>query len=82
MILKQDGDKLTGSAGPDESEQYEIRNGKVEGDRLTFEAPLNDGTVYLDLKVQGDRIEGELKGQRNDGTTRTAKLSLKRVAEK
>ena len=82
MVLKQDGDKLTGSGGPNESEQHEIRNGKVEGEKLTFEIPIGEGVVYFDLKANGDQIEGDIKGQGNDGNTRRAKISLKRVAEK
>ena len=37
LILKQEGNKLAGSAGPSESEQHSFEGGKVEGNRLTFE---------------------------------------------
>lgn len=82
MILKQDGDKLTGSGGPSEGEQHPIRNGKVEGDRLTFEAMESDNPMVFDLTVNGDQITGEIKASQKEGKTHTAKLSLKRVAEK
>jgi len=81
MVLKQDGNKLTGSGGPNESEQNEIRNGKVEGEKLTFEIPIGEGVLYFDLKANGDQIEGDIKAQENDGKL-TGKISLKRVAEK
>lgn len=81
MILKQDGNKLTGSGGPNESEQHPIRNGKVEGNKLTFEALDGEKTMYFDLKMIADQISGDIKRER-DGTRETAKISLKRVTEK
>jgi hypothetical protein len=30
-------DRLTGSGGPDQSEQYPRENGKIDGDRMRFE---------------------------------------------
>ena len=48
MILNQDGDKLTGSGGPNESEQHPMQNGKVDGDHLTFEVPTDNGSFSFD----------------------------------
>jgi hypothetical protein len=81
MILKQDGNKLTGSGGPDENNQYTIQNGKVDGDKLMFEVETGSMTMSFDLTVKGDQISGDMKGNEN-GTQRTVKLSLKRVVEK
>jgi hypothetical protein len=79
LVFKQDGDKLTGSGGPDESEQHAIQNGKVDGDHLTFEIVAGKGTMSFDLKVAGDEIKGgiQLKG---DNEVKTAKVALKRAA--
>jgi hypothetical protein len=75
LILKQDGDKLTGTAGPDENEQHPILNGKVEKDSLTFE--LDNGMKFA-LKQDGDEITGDITRER-DGQTQKAKLAVKRV---
>ena len=79
MMLNQDGDKLTGSGGPNESEQHPMQNGKVDGDHLTFEVPAGGGVFSFDLRIVGDEITGDLhyKGEKGD---RTAKVSLKRAA--
>src|SRR5438552_265085 len=58
MILKQDGAKLSGSAGPDENRQVLVfDNGAVEGDRLRFKA----GPMQFGLQLTGDEIKGEIK---------------------
>jgi hypothetical protein len=37
MNLKLDGGKVSGTAGPNEDQQWAIRNGKLEAGKLTFE---------------------------------------------
>lgn len=81
MILKQEGNRLSGSGGPNEAEQHALQNGKVDGDKLTFEIVTEKLTLAFDLRTHGDQITGDLTGKK-DGETRTAKISLKRVAEK
>lgn len=77
LILKQEGTKLTGTAGPNAEVQHPIENGKAEDGNLTFEIP-NEGTVMkFSLKQNGDDITGEIKRER-DGAMETAKLSVKR----
>jgi hypothetical protein len=77
VILKQAGDTVTGTAGPDESERHEIANGKVTGDRITFEVPRENGTMRFLLILEGDTLSGHATRER-DGQQQTAKLSLKR----
>jgi hypothetical protein len=81
IILKQEGSQLSGSGGPNEDEQHPIQNGKLEGDKLTFEIPTGKGTIYFDLKASENEIKGEMKRTKADGTD-SAKISLKRVGEK
>lgn len=83
MILKQDGNKLEGSAGPSESEQHPFESGKVEGKRVTFDVSLGGGpgSMHFDLQVDGDQITGQVI-RSGEGRNETAKISLKRVAEK
>ena len=80
LILKQEGTTVTGSGGPDERERHPIQNGKVEGDKLTFEIGTDSSTIYFNLTVSGDEIKGEMKRRRN-GQEQTARLSVKRHAE-
>jgi hypothetical protein len=78
LVIQQDGQKLTGSGGPNESEQHPMQNGKIAQDRLTFEVSAGKGTLFFDLKLVGDEMTGsvQLKGE---SEARTAKVSLKRV---
>ena len=78
IILTQDGDKLSGSGGPNESDQHPMQNGKVKDGRLIFEVPAGGGTFAFDLKIAGDEIKGDLQFK-TDSETRTAKVSLKRA---
>ncbi len=78
VILKLDGNQLTGSAGPSASEQRPMQKGKVQGDRLTFEVPAGKGTFVFDLKMEEDQISGDLEFRAPE-ETRKARVSLKRV---
>jgi hypothetical protein len=75
FILKQDGNRLTGSGGPDESEQYPIENGKVEGDRVRFELTTGEWKFTYDLKAADAKIAGDLQLKSID-QARPAKVSL------
>lgn len=78
LVLKQDGAKLTGTAGPNSGEQMEISNGKVEGSNITFEIAREDGSkMTFVLKLEGEAITGEIARIR-DGDKKTAKLEVKR----
>lgn len=83
LILKQDGNKLAGSAGPSESEQHPFEGGKVEGNKVTFDVSLGNGpgSMHFDLQVQGDQVTGKVR-RTGEGLNEGAKISLKRVAEK
>ena len=50
MNLKVDGTKVTGTAGPNEDQQWTIRNGKLEAGKLTF-----------DVVPEGDEDKGALR---------------------
>jgi hypothetical protein len=84
LILKQDGATLTGSGGPSEDHQMPIRNGKVDGSKLTFEIALDqDRVMSFSFQSDGDNLTGNVSGpDKETGAPRTAKMALKRVAEK
>jgi hypothetical protein len=77
LVLKQDGVKLTGTAGPDASEQIPIENGKAENGSLTFQISKDSTIMKFTLKHEGDEITGDITRER-EGETQTAKLSVKR----
>jgi len=66
--------KLTGSGGPSEDQQFPMRNGKVEGDKITFEVVAGEDRVFkLSFTAKGDTIEGE--GTSPDGEVMALKLT-------
>jgi hypothetical protein len=78
LDLRQDGQEVTGSAGPGPDRVLPISKGKLDGGKLTFEvvAPVEssgDGLVIFDFTVLGDKMEGTVKCARFAG-----KLSLRR----
>lgn len=77
MVVKQDGNKLTGTAGPEE-EQHPIQNGVVDGNTVTLEVDGGEAIFYLTLKVDGDQISGDVKRGADGEKT---KIALKRVKQ-
>jgi hypothetical protein len=81
-IFNQDGNKLSGSIGPDESEQDSFQGGKVEGDKLTFEVPQGpngEGSIHIEMHVNGDQMTGRATWSGPQSHTGSGKISLKRV---
>jgi hypothetical protein len=78
MDLKQEGEKLTGVAGPSSMETIPIQNGKVDGDTLTFEVAPDHGPVLkIVLKHADGKLTGEATGDQ-DGRIMKAKFKLSR----
>jgi hypothetical protein len=75
MILKQDGNKLTGSGGPDGTEQYPVENGAVNGDRVQFEITTGEWKFTYDLKADSSKMKGSLE-LKSVNERRTASVSL------
>jgi hypothetical protein len=74
IVLKQDGAKLTGSGGPSEDQQFPMRNGKIDGDKITFEVVADEEKVFkLAFTVKGETIEGQ--GISPDGDPMPLKLT-------
>jgi hypothetical protein len=66
MILKQSGTTLTGSAGPDENQQWPISTGKVEGNKISGQVTSPDGAIYkFVLTLEGDHIKGNVEANAN-----------------
>lgn len=84
-VFNQDGNKLSGSVGPNESEQDSFKGGKVDGDKLTFDVPQgpnDEGSVHVEMRVDGDQMTGRATWSGTPRHTGSGKISLKRVVEK
>jgi hypothetical protein len=79
FILHQQGKKLSGSGGPNESEQYPIEDGTIDGAHVRFQLTTGEWKFAYDLKQAGeDGLEGDLElVSVND--SRTATVSLRRL---
>jgi hypothetical protein len=60
MVLKQEGGKLTGTAGPNASEQMPIEKGTVDGNKVTLEVPIPNGTFKFDIALDGEHLKGDV----------------------
>ena len=56
--LRQDGTTITGTTGPRPDVQWEIRNAKLEGNTLTFNATAGQLQLAFSLEVDGDSMAG------------------------
>ncbi|MBK9316926.1 MAG: hypothetical protein IPM55_22170 [Acidobacteria bacterium] len=80
MVLKQNGTELTGTAGPNSGQQWEILKGKIEGNKVTFEVQTDQPLIKFELML----IDGHLKGQakaEHEGMTMGAEVDLQRKAD-
>jgi hypothetical protein len=77
LVLKQEGTSLTGSGGPDASEQHPIVSGTVEGNVLKFTV---EGGFTFNVRYEGDEIKGDVQRER-DGQVMHLKVMLKRAEE-
>src|SRR5215470_14630758 len=60
-IFNQEGNRLSGSLGPNEREQDSFEGGKVDGDKLTFDVPQGEngeGSIHVEMQVKGDQMTG------------------------
>jgi len=78
FILKQQGRTLSGSGGPNASEQYPIENGRIDGAEARFELTTGEWKFAYDLKQTArGALNGTLKLQ-SVNESRNAKVSLTR----
>ena len=85
MTLKVDGTTVTGTAGPNEDQQWAIKNGKLEAGKLTFEVLMeggdgDQGKLVFDLVFDGDAIRGTATGTGHDGEKMSAEGGSKHAS--
>jgi hypothetical protein len=78
LILEHKGESLTGTAGPDEGQRFDILNGKVSGDKITFETDSGKSVMKFELTLKGEEMAGQVSRER-EGQKQTAKLNVKRT---
>ena len=75
LVLKQEGTKITGTAGPSESEQFPVQDGTVEGGHVRFEVP--EHSMKFDLVQDGEELKGGITREQ-EGEKQTATIVVKR----
>jgi hypothetical protein len=60
LTLQQSGDSITGTAGPKRNVQWEIKNARLDGSKLTFEVSAPGGQLVLayTLEIADDGLAG------------------------
>jgi len=78
MDLQQSDGKVSGSAGGNEKMLFRIREGRIDGDRLTIEASPKEGSVLRFRLTLRDNsvLEGDV--EENGRNIGTAKLKRER----
>lgn len=75
--FKQDGTTLTGTEQGPQGDPMEISNGKIDGDKFSYDISFNGMTVHHDCTVTGDEIKMSAKS--DSGGFPDMELTLKRV---
>jgi len=79
LILKQSGAAVTGSVGPNEQNRYEITKGTADGNNIVLEAVLQgENKLILTLKLDGEKLTGDLKASGPEAPPLTGKLTLEK----
>src|SRR5579859_5909367 len=81
LYLEQKAGTLSGKIGRSNNpESVEIRNAKVDGDKLTFDSSSTEASASMtfSLTIQGERMQGEMRGVAQ-GNEIVAKVTFSRV---
>ena len=78
LVLKQDGGKITGTAGPGADQQMPIAKGTIEGNKVMLEVPVPDGVFKFDIALEGDHLKGDVTRSMGDQSVK-AKMDATRA---
>lgn len=78
FVLKQDGNALSGTVGPDAGRQLPFKDGKVDGNKIVFEVTGGKGVMHFELQADGDAMKGTIEFRSDEGT-QSATVNLKRA---
>ena len=77
LILKQTGTEITGTIGPNADKRLTITKGSADGNNVYIEAIVEgDNKLVLRLKVEGDKLVGDLKAEGPTAPPVSGKMSL------
>ncbi len=79
LILKQSGTSITGTAGPDDTQQWDIQSGKIEENKVVLDVGSPHGKFKFDLVLSGDTLKGDVSGSREGAPPVKGKVELSRV---
>jgi hypothetical protein len=77
FTFKQDGAKLTGTVAVPQGPPLDISNGKMDGDKISFDVSFNGTTIKHDGVVNGDEIK--LNSKSDDPNFPASTLTLTRA---
>ena len=77
FTFKQDGANLTGSVATPMGDPTPITNGKIDGDKFSFDVSFNGMTIHHNCTVSGDEIKMSTKS--DSGDFPGMELTLKRA---
>jgi|SRR5215469_9519190 len=81
LYLEHKDGALSGKIGrSNDPQSVEIRNAKVQGDKVTFEAAATESSASMkfSLTIQGEQMRGEMKGVA-EGNDIIAKVTFSRA---
>jgi hypothetical protein len=80
LQLTQKGEQVNGTVGRADGEETAIQEGRLQGTKFTFQVtpPETLGPVKFELVLNGDRLEGDLKGAVDSGPL-TGKVLLSKT---
>ncbi len=72
MLLRQDGDTITGSIGPSADRQLlVISNGKIVGSTFTFDMGNAEAKISISGHLNGQQAQGDFRTMNKKGVTIT-----------
>lgn len=83
LELNQQGNAITGKAGPAEDKTAPIQNASFDGKKLAFTitVPSEGRVLQFDLRLAADdRLEGSVAGENSNGEKFTGTISVTRAA--
>ena len=77
LVLKQSGAEITGTIGPNVDKRIQITKGTADGNNIHIEAIVEgENKLVLRLKVDGDKLTGDLKAEGPTAPPITGKMTL------
>jgi hypothetical protein len=83
LVLKQTDGQVTGSIGPNEERRYNITKGTTDGSSVYIEAAVDgDNKLVLRLKLEGEKLSGDLKAEGPSAPPISGKMTLEKKPTK